>query len=58
MKNVAVLMAGGRGQRFWPHSRFDTPKQLLSITGNREDKFHEKCCSFDGWRQGAKILAA
>jgi len=33
VKNVAVLMAGGRGQRFWPHSRFDTPKQLLSITG-------------------------
>ena len=33
MKNVAVLMAGGRGQRFWPHSRFDTPKQLLSVTG-------------------------
>ncbi len=33
MKNVAVMMAGGRGQRFWPHSRFDTPKQLLSITG-------------------------
>lgn len=33
MNNVAVLMAGGRGQRFWPHSRFDTPKQLLSITG-------------------------
>jgi len=33
MKNIAVLMAGGRGQRFWPHSRFDTPKQLLSITG-------------------------
>ncbi len=35
MKNVAVLMAGGRGQRFWPHSRFDTPKQLLSITGGK-----------------------
>lgn len=26
-------MAGGRGQRFWPYSRFDTPKQLLSVTG-------------------------
>jgi len=26
MKNVAVLMAGGRGQRFWLHSRFDIPK--------------------------------
>ncbi len=35
MKNIAVLMAGGRGQRFWPHSRFDTPKQLLSITGGK-----------------------
>jgi len=33
LSNVAILMAGGRGQRFWPHSRFDTPKQLLSITG-------------------------
>lgn len=33
MENVAILMAGGRGQRFWPYSRFDTPKQLLSITG-------------------------
>ena len=34
LKNVAILMAGGRGERFWPHSRFDMPKQLLSITGD------------------------
>jgi len=26
-------MAGGRGLRFWPHSRFDAPKQLLSVAG-------------------------
>lgn len=29
----AVLLAGGRGTRFWPRSRTRTPKQLLSITG-------------------------
>lgn len=30
----AVLLAGGRGTRFWPRSRIRTPKQLLNITGN------------------------
>jgi mannose-1-phosphate guanylyltransferase len=29
----AVLLAGGRGTRFWPRSRTSTPKQLLNITG-------------------------
>lgn len=29
----AVLLAGGRGTRFWPRSRMQTPKQLLNITG-------------------------
>ena len=28
-----VLLAGGRGTRFWPRSRLRTPKQLLNITG-------------------------
>ncbi|MFB6346689.1 MAG: mannose-1-phosphate guanylyltransferase [bacterium] len=31
MTNVAVIMAGGTGTRFWPLSRRDHPKQLLSI---------------------------
>jgi mannose-1-phosphate guanylyltransferase len=31
----AVLLAGGRGTRFWPRSRMRTPKQLLNIVGNR-----------------------
>lgn len=30
----AVLLAGGRGTRFWPRSRMRTPKQLLNIVGN------------------------
>ncbi|MEN1681626.1 MAG: mannose-1-phosphate guanylyltransferase [Planctomycetota bacterium] len=29
----AVIMAGGSGTRFWPASRRDTPKQLLSLVG-------------------------
>lgn len=29
----AVILAGGRGTRFWPRSRVHAPKQLLSIVG-------------------------
>jgi mannose-1-phosphate guanylyltransferase len=28
-----IIMAGGRGERFWPLSRERTPKQLLSLLG-------------------------
>ncbi len=30
-----VIMAGGRGERFWPLSREKTPKQLLKLLGDR-----------------------
>ena len=30
-----VIMAGGRGERFWPVSRQKTPKQLLKLLGKR-----------------------
>jgi mannose-1-phosphate guanylyltransferase len=30
-----VIMAGGRGTRFWPRSRTRTPKQLLNIMGEK-----------------------
>ena len=29
----AVIIAGGRGTRFWPASRKNKPKQLLNIIG-------------------------
>src|SRR6202521_4848282 len=29
----AVILAGGRGTRFWPRSRTRTPKQVLNIVG-------------------------
>ena len=31
----AVLLAGGRGTRFWPRSRIQSPKQLLNIVGSQ-----------------------
>ncbi len=31
----AVIMAGGRGERFWPKSRQHLPKQFLSLLGDR-----------------------
>lgn len=32
MKVTAMIMAGGRGERFWPKSRKSLPKQFLSLT--------------------------
>jgi mannose-1-phosphate guanylyltransferase len=34
MKRTALIMAGGRGERFWPKSRKALPKQFLSLTGD------------------------
>lgn len=36
MKITAVIMAGGRGERFWPKSRNTCPKQFLSLTKDGE----------------------
>lgn len=30
-----VILAGGRGERFWPLSRVDRPKQLLALNGEK-----------------------
>ena len=30
-----IIMAGGRGERFWPISREKTPKQLLALLGKK-----------------------
>lgn len=32
MKRTALIMAGGHGQRFWPKSRINLPKQFLCLT--------------------------
>ncbi|MEK4981422.1 mannose-1-phosphate guanylyltransferase [Bacillus sp. FSL K6-6540] len=35
MTITCVLMAGGKGERFWPKSRTNLPKQFLNISGNK-----------------------
>ncbi len=34
MLKTALIMAGGKGERFWPKSRQSLPKQFLSLTGD------------------------
>ncbi|MGD1905419.1 MAG: mannose-1-phosphate guanylyltransferase [Leptolyngbyaceae cyanobacterium] len=33
-KLISVILAGGKGERFWPVSRRDRPKQFLSLDGS------------------------
>lgn len=33
MKVTALIMAGGKGERFWPRSRMVCPKQFIDVTG-------------------------
>lgn len=41
MTRVAVIMAGGSGERFWPLSRAAHPKQLLRLTDPDKTMLHE-----------------
>ena len=38
---VAIVMAGGSGERFWPLSRSTRPKQLLRLTGTSKTMLEE-----------------
>lgn len=38
---VIVIMAGGTGERFWPLSRVNHPKQLLTLTGQGQSLLQE-----------------
>lgn len=38
MKKAVLIMAGGKGERLWPLSRVDKPKQFLSISSNEESE--------------------
>lgn len=41
MKRVGVIMAGGSGERFWPLSTKERPKQLLRLTSPTETMLGE-----------------
>lgn len=40
-RRVALIMAGGSGERFWPLSRGKRPKQLLRLTSDKETMLEE-----------------
>ena len=42
MARYAVIMAGGKGERFWPRSRGHRPKQFLSLLG--ENSLLQQSC--------------
>jgi mannose-1-phosphate guanylyltransferase len=41
MKRVALIMAGGSGERFWPQSRKHFPKQLLHLNSEENSMLKE-----------------
>lgn len=41
MRRTALIMAGGSGERFWPMSRKNNPKQMLRLTNERQTMIEE-----------------
>ncbi|MFP6581949.1 MAG: sugar phosphate nucleotidyltransferase [Candidatus Hydrogenedentota bacterium] len=41
MQRLAIIMAGGSGERFWPLSRQQHPKQLLRLTSETKNMLEE-----------------
>ncbi|MDR3670082.1 MAG: mannose-1-phosphate guanylyltransferase [Holophaga sp.] len=46
-RKLAIIMAGGRGTRFWPRSRGKRPKQFLTMVGD-ESLLHQTVHRLDG----------
>ena len=44
MTTTALIMAGGRGERFWPKSRKNLPKQFLSLTDDGKTMIQLTVC--------------
>lgn len=48
MRITAVIMAGGKGERFWPKSRTRLPKQFLSLTADKETMIQKTVARLKG----------
>ena len=48
MNITAVIMAGGKGERFWPQSRASRPKQFLALTNDGETMIQKTIHRLDG----------
>lgn len=53
---TAVIMAGGKGERFWPKSRIRCPKQFLSLTGDGETMLQKTFARLRGIVEPARIF--
>lgn len=53
--NYGVVLAGGRGERFWPLSTRETPKQLLKLTSDKI-MLEETIDRLDGYIPTERIL--
>lgn len=49
MKRVAIIMAGGVGERFWPLSRINRPKQLLYLSSLSRNMLQEAIDRINGF---------
>ncbi len=58
MKRVAVIMAGGAGERFWPVSRASRPKQLLRLAHPQMSLLEEAVHRVEPLFGGSGIFAA
>ena len=54
---VGVIMAGGKGERFWPLSRINRPKQLINFVG-KETLLQESINRIKPMVKGNNILIA
>jgi mannose-1-phosphate guanylyltransferase len=57
---AVVIMAGGRGERFWPESRLNRPKQFLSLTGSQPmlEQTVERVLPLAPWERVYVVTAA
>ncbi|MBN1405841.1 MAG: mannose-1-phosphate guanylyltransferase [Candidatus Omnitrophica bacterium] len=56
MSLYAVIIAGGRGKRFWPKSRMDRPKYLLSFFGSKTTLIQQAVSRLQGIVDNKNIL--
>jgi len=48
MKQIVVIMAGGYGERFWPLSRMNKPKQLQCLVSESQTMLEQTISRVDG----------
>ena len=58
MKTIAVIMAGGSGERFWPVSTEDLPKQLLKLTASGRTMLEDSLERLDGIFERENVFIA